>query len=261
MATSTAQEQAAAPATRTVYIWDSAIRHGTHGNMGRSAPSSAGVPAALMAGAVLQITTHNFYEGARFDLGARSISRRTNRMASSVCASPEPGSRMRMQMPAVSGGGFPVAFPGGLLVGSPAVSGRAPWRIPRRVVPGVGCPLPAFPGGSLGFPWALRGNAAKVNSANEFVVRLARCHRDEWEAHESLVDRFAPVGMPPGRRFRRRGFPRRCSWRWPVPVVEAGRPRRAWSATYPTVNQLQVIVMLERGAMFGRINIDPRCSH
>src|SRR4028119_184628 len=68
--TSTAQAQAPAPATRTVYIWDSgntgAARTGTWGG-GAVERGRAG---GLDGGAVLQITTHNFYEGARFDLGA-----------------------------------------------------------------------------------------------------------------------------------------------------------------------------------------------
>jgi hypothetical protein len=129
---STAQDQAAAPATRTVYIWDSAntgtARTGTWGG-GAVERGRAG---GFDGGAVLQITTHNFYEGARFDLGA-PVDLSTYQQNGFI--------RMRVRLRAprarVAGaegfpsGGFPGAgFPGAF--------------------PGAGGPPGAFPGGGPG---------------------------------------------------------------------------------------------------------------
>ena len=170
----------------TIYIWDA-------GGVGQATPSSWGNGDAKEAterggASVLNITTRNFYEGARFDF----------KTPVNLDAYREDGYlRMRVRLGSVRStrGGRGGAMPG---MGMPGMPGGG-------MMPGMGG---AAPGMMPGMPGAAPGMET-------------------------------PSGAP--------GMGGRTSW----------RSSRGRTAT-PVLNQMQAIVMLDKGALFGRVEINPR---
>ena len=179
----------------TIYIWDA-------GGVGQAKPASWGNGDAKEAterggASVLNITTRNFYEGARFDF-QKPVTLDPYREDGYL--------RLRVRFGSASSGR------GGRGAGMPGM------EMPGMGMPGMG--MPGMPGGGMmpgGMP-GMGGGMPGMPTTGAMPSGMG--------------------GMPDMGGMSRRG--------------------RRGRVVAPVLNQMQAIVMLDKGALFGRIEIDPK---